>query len=168
MRWYRAWCVHTTCIRRQAPIQSFDDRFNELVSFKAKYDHCNVSTLGEDASLGKWCSVLRSSYKKIQNNPEAKQQTIRWTDSALDRCGFQVVSTKGKVRLILTSASMISSLSKQRMVIATLFLVLARMLLIRSSLSNVHVVHGSSWHVEWMWFPSSWYFPRHSSRRVDG
>ena len=34
----------------------FDDRFNDLMAFKAKNGHCNVSTLGDDAFLGKWCS----------------------------------------------------------------------------------------------------------------
>jgi hypothetical protein len=46
----------------------FDKRFNDLMSFKAKYDHCDASQTGENASLGRWCSALRVSYKKIQNN----------------------------------------------------------------------------------------------------
>ena len=54
--------------KRTAPKQSFDDRFNDLMAFKAKYGHCNVSYSGEDASLGKWCNILRGSYTKIQNN----------------------------------------------------------------------------------------------------
>jgi hypothetical protein len=41
--------------KRRVPIQSFADRFNDLMSFKAKYGHCDVSQRGEDASLGKWC-----------------------------------------------------------------------------------------------------------------
>ena len=54
--------------KRQAPAQSFDDRLNDLISFKAKYGHCDVSQRGEDAPLGQWCCKLRLSYKKIQNN----------------------------------------------------------------------------------------------------
>jgi hypothetical protein len=49
----------------------FDEHFIDLMSFKAKYGHCDVSTCDEDASLGKWCSQLRVSYKKIQNNQKA-------------------------------------------------------------------------------------------------
>jgi hypothetical protein len=54
--------------KRRAPIRSFDDRFNDLMVFKTKYGHCDVSQLGEDVSLGQWCSNLRGSYKKYQNN----------------------------------------------------------------------------------------------------
>jgi hypothetical protein len=46
----------------------FDKRFNDLMSFKAKYGHCDVSYTGEHASLGRWCTELRGSYKKIQSN----------------------------------------------------------------------------------------------------
>ena len=35
-------------------LSGYDKRFNDLMSFKAKYGHCNVSQRGEDASLGKW------------------------------------------------------------------------------------------------------------------
>jgi hypothetical protein len=45
--------------KRRAPQQTFDDRFNDLMSSKAKYGHCDVSQNGEDASLGQWCTELR-------------------------------------------------------------------------------------------------------------
>jgi hypothetical protein len=32
--------------KRPAPIQSFDDRFNDLMAFKAKYGHCDASQTG--------------------------------------------------------------------------------------------------------------------------
>ena len=52
----------------------FDKNFNDLMSFKAsKYGHCNVSHTGEDASLGKWCNIVRGLYKKIQNNQQNNQ-----------------------------------------------------------------------------------------------
>jgi hypothetical protein len=56
--------------KRRAPIrvqQSFDDRVNDIMAFKAKYGHCDVPRTGENASLGQWCSERRVSYKKIQN-----------------------------------------------------------------------------------------------------
>ena len=46
----------------------FDKRFIDLMSFKAKYGHCNVSQNCEDASLGRWCCKLRGPYKKMHNN----------------------------------------------------------------------------------------------------
>jgi hypothetical protein len=54
-------------------VGTFDDRFNDLMAFKAKNDHCNVSKRGENVSLGKWCSEVRGAYTKIQN----KQQKPR-------------------------------------------------------------------------------------------
>jgi hypothetical protein len=58
------WCSQ----KEREHMKAFDDRFNDLMSFKAKYGHCDVPRTGENVSLGKWCSEVRSSYKKIQNN----------------------------------------------------------------------------------------------------
>ena len=76
----------------------FEERFNDLMSFKAKYGHCDVSYRGEDSALGKWCSGLRVSYKKMQNNQKPK---IKLSDEQIQRltnAGFNWVSTKGMVR----------------------------------------------------------------------
>jgi hypothetical protein len=61
---------------------NFDERFNDLMSFKAKYGHCNVSQHGEDASLGQWCSNLRGSYKKIHNQ---QKPIIKLSDEQIQR-----------------------------------------------------------------------------------
>ena len=66
----------------------FDDRFNDLMSFKAKYGHCDVSKYGEDASLGQWCSNLRGSYKKIQNNQEPNNKLSDEQIQRLNDAGF--------------------------------------------------------------------------------
>jgi hypothetical protein len=68
--------------KRRAPKQSFDDRFNDLMAFKAKYGHCIVSYNGEDVSLGKWCNTVRGSYKKIQNN---QKQRTKLSDKQIQR-----------------------------------------------------------------------------------
>ena len=60
--------------KRPAPQQLYDDRFNDLMAFKAKYDHCDVPQTGENASLGKWSKELRVSYKKIKNNQKPKMK----------------------------------------------------------------------------------------------
>ena len=60
--------------KRPVLIQSFDDRFNDLMAFKAKYGHCDVPQRGENASIGKWCKNTRASYKKIQNNQNRGQK----------------------------------------------------------------------------------------------
>jgi hypothetical protein len=77
--------------RRGAPKQSFDDHFNNLMAFKAKYGHCDVSYTGEDASLGQWCNIVRGSYKKMQNNqkPNTKlsdEQIQRLSDAGFKWC----------------------------------------------------------------------------------
>ena len=43
-------------------------RLNELLAFKANYGHCDVPFTGDYIFLGEWCSEMRSSYKKIQND----------------------------------------------------------------------------------------------------
>jgi len=68
--------------KRRAPKQSFDDHFNDLMAFKAKYGHCDVSQRGEDAYLGKWCVGLRVSYKKMQNN---QKPTKKVSDEQIQR-----------------------------------------------------------------------------------
>jgi hypothetical protein len=75
--------------RRGAPTHSFDDHFNDLMAFKAKYGHCDVSQYGEDASLGVWCSALRGSYKKIQNNQKPQKKLSDEQIQRLSDAGFK-------------------------------------------------------------------------------
>ena len=70
---------------------AFDKRFVDLMAFKAKYGHCDVSQRGEDASLGQWCSELRVSYKKMQNNQKpanklSDEQIQRLSDAGFKWC----------------------------------------------------------------------------------
>ncbi len=88
--------------KRHAPIKSFDERFNDLMSFKAKYGHCDVSQRGEDASLGRWCTKLRGSYKKMQLNqkPEMKlsdEQIQRLSDAGFKWCLRKRERTSNKI-----------------------------------------------------------------------
>ena len=78
------WCSQ----KEREHMKAFDDRFNDLMSFKAKYGHCDVPRTGENVSLGKWCSEVRSSYKKIQNN---QMPNNKLSD---EQIGFQVVSSR--------------------------------------------------------------------------
>ena len=56
--------------------------YDDLMSFKAKYGHCDVTRTGENTSLGSWCSNLRVSYKKIQNN---QKPNIKISDEKIQR-----------------------------------------------------------------------------------
>jgi hypothetical protein len=48
----------------------FDERFKDLMAFKAEYGHCNVpktnSRNNKHLPLGQWCGDIRRSYKAIQ------------------------------------------------------------------------------------------------------
>ena len=67
----------------------FDKRFNDLIAFKAKYGHCKVPCNGDYASLGKWCSELRASYKKIQNKQMPRMKLSNEKIQRLNDAGFK-------------------------------------------------------------------------------
>ena len=69
--------------------QSFDDRFNDLMAFKTKYGHCDISRTGENATLGQWCGNLRVSYKKIQNNQKPNNKLSNKQIQRLNDAGFK-------------------------------------------------------------------------------
>ena len=50
--------------------RSFEERIQELKAYKANHGHCNVNVIntGNDQSLGRWCSIVRNSMKKMKNN----------------------------------------------------------------------------------------------------
>ena len=66
----------------------FENRFNDLMSFRATYGHCYVPCTGENASLWKWCSELRYSYKKIQNNQKPRMKLSNEQIQRLNDAGF--------------------------------------------------------------------------------
>ena len=72
----------------------FDERFEELMKFKQKFGHCNVSTSAKSSgytSLGNWCGDVRKSYRKIQRG-ESLQNCTPLSDEKirrLEEAGFQ-------------------------------------------------------------------------------
>jgi len=79
------------CLKKR----EFDERFNDLMAFKAKYGHCDVPRTGENVSLGLWCNLLRVSYKKIQNNQTPNMNLSDANIQRLNDAGFKL-SVKGK------------------------------------------------------------------------
>jgi len=75
--------------KRPAPKKSFDDRFNDLMAFKAKYGHCDVPRFGENASLGSWCAQMRVSYKKKQHNQKPRNKLSNEQIQRLNDVGFK-------------------------------------------------------------------------------
>jgi hypothetical protein len=59
------------------------------MAFKAMYSHCDVSKTGKNASLGQWCSEMRASYKKIQNNQKPKMKLSDEQIQRLNDAGFK-------------------------------------------------------------------------------
>jgi hypothetical protein len=80
------WCLQK---RELTSNKTFDDRFNDLMAFKAKYGHCDISTRGEDASLGMWCNNVRVSYKKIQSNQKPNMKLSNEQIQRLNDAGFK-------------------------------------------------------------------------------
>jgi hypothetical protein len=85
------WCLRK---RELTTNRTFDDRLNDLMAFKAKYGHCDVSTSGDDASLGRWCSLLRVSYKKMQNNQKPRMKLSDAQIQRLNDAGFKLCLRK--------------------------------------------------------------------------
>ena len=59
------------------------------MAFKAKYGHCIVSYRGEDASLCRWCIIVRGSYKKMQQNQKPRTKLSDEQIQRLSDAGFK-------------------------------------------------------------------------------
>eukprot|EP00585_Thalassiosira_rotula_P004067 CAMPEP_0196141100 /NCGR_PEP_ID=MMETSP0910-20130528/8772_1 /TAXON_ID=49265 /ORGANISM="Thalassiosira rotula, Strain GSO102" /LENGTH=745 /DNA_ID=CAMNT_0041402137 /DNA_START=124 /DNA_END=2361 /DNA_ORIENTATION=- len=67
---------------------SWDEKFNELVAYKARFGNCHVPTKYKDnTALGRWVSTQRAEYKKYQ---EGQAKTSMNTDKIrrLESIGF--------------------------------------------------------------------------------
>ena len=75
----------------RSAIKSFDQRCTDLMGFKQKFGHCDVprTKSGEYQSLGKWCSALRMSYKKIQKNETPPNKLPQENIRQLEDAGFK-------------------------------------------------------------------------------
>jgi len=75
----------------RSAIKSFDERFKDLMDFKDKFGHCDVSRkhTGEYQSLGEWCNDLRKSYKKIQNGEQPRSKLTEENIRQLEDADFK-------------------------------------------------------------------------------
>jgi hypothetical protein len=73
----------------------FDDRFKDLMAFKAEFGHCNVpqtqSNNNKHSSLGQWCSHMRTSYKAIKDGgtPKHCYKFSKADMKRLENAGFE-------------------------------------------------------------------------------
>jgi hypothetical protein len=71
----------------------FDNRVKDLQAFKEEHGHCNVSQSKSDKNtkyqpLGKWCSTIRYSYKKVKQGQTPKYNLSDANIQRLERMGF--------------------------------------------------------------------------------
>ena len=69
---------------------SFDERCNQLLRFKEEIGHCNVPVkYSGNPSFGKWCSTMRTAYKKIQKGMKTNRNLSQDRIERLEEIGFQ-------------------------------------------------------------------------------
>jgi len=73
--------------------KKFDDRFNDLMAFKAEFGHCNVPAIrsrnNEHLSLGCWCNYMRRSYKAIKKGGMPRSKLSKADIRRLEKAGFE-------------------------------------------------------------------------------
>jgi hypothetical protein len=75
-------------------IHTFDERFKDLMAFKAKFGHCNVpqkktkSRNNKHVSLGNWCNHIRHSYKAIKEGRSPGRKLSKADIRRLENAGF--------------------------------------------------------------------------------
>jgi hypothetical protein len=80
--------------KRRKGCKTFDERFNDLMAFKAKFGHCNVpqtqSSNNKYRSLGQWCSSVRMSCKSIKEGGTPRTYKLSKADmKRLENAGFE-------------------------------------------------------------------------------
>jgi hypothetical protein len=83
-----------TMVHKGSKVQkTFDERFKDLMSFKAEFGSCNVprtrSRNNKDVSLGIWCNNMRRSYKAIKEGRSPRQKLSKANIQRLENTGFQ-------------------------------------------------------------------------------
>ncbi len=77
---------------------TFDERFKDLMAFKAEHGHCNVprtkSRNNKHSSLGKWCSNIRQAYKPIKEGGNPGRKLSKADIRRLENAGFEWIGRK--------------------------------------------------------------------------
>ena len=80
--------------KRRKDRKTFDERFKDLMAFKAEFGHCNVpqtkSKNKKYYSLGRWCNSVRMSYKSIKEGGMPRHYKLSKADmKRLENAGFE-------------------------------------------------------------------------------
>ena len=75
--------------------ESFEGRFKQLIDFIDEFGHCHVPCKSSmDPSLGRRCSNMRSTYKKIQQGQKPKCNLTQDQIDRLEEIGFKLELVK--------------------------------------------------------------------------
>ena len=82
--------------KRRKVHKTFDERFKDLMAFKAEFRHCNVpqtktkSSNNKYYSLGQWCNKMRMSYKSIKEGGITRNNKLSKANmKRLENAGFE-------------------------------------------------------------------------------
>ena len=69
---------------------TFEQRLRDLEAFKSEFGHCHIPwTFPANPSLGHWCSVMRSSYKQIQQGQRPRRNLTQDQIQRLEEIGLK-------------------------------------------------------------------------------
>jgi hypothetical protein len=70
---------------------TFDERFRDLMAFKADVGHCNVpqTRSNKHSSLGHWCNKIRQAYKAIKEGKIPDHKLSKADIRRLEKAGFK-------------------------------------------------------------------------------
>ena len=79
--------------------QTFDERFKDLMAFKAEFGHCDVSLSKSSdkkhSSLGRWCHGIRKAYEIMKKEGKPRRYKLSKSDiKHLENAGFEWVLRK--------------------------------------------------------------------------
>ncbi len=79
--------------KRRKVCKTFDERFKDLMAFKAKFGHCNVplknSNKNTHYSLGIWCSNMRQTFKAVKEGGIVRCKLSKTDMKRLENAGFE-------------------------------------------------------------------------------
>ena len=72
-------------------LSTFDKRFRELISFKAKHGHCNVPLqYKENIALSRWCCQMKCALRQQQKGRKTRYKLSEDRLERLERIGFNL------------------------------------------------------------------------------
>ena len=74
---------------------TFEERCDQLLRFKEEFGHCNVPARYKEMALGKWCSNMRTSYKRVRIGLKPPLKLTQERIKRMEVIGFQFSTFRG-------------------------------------------------------------------------